>query len=82
LSLYACPECADLGCGAVMASLAREGERAIWRDFARQRDWDAPDHNQLIEIGPFAFDRDAYGRLLGAALAVRPSAGTLPLAAS
>ena len=82
VSLYVCPECGDLGCGAVTASLARQGELVIWRDFAWQRDWDAPDHDQLIEMGPFAFDRGAYGRLLRAALTVRPSAGALPLAAS
>ena len=82
VALYICPECGDLSCGAVTASVVREGDIVTWRDFAWERDWeDAPDHGERIAVGPFRFDRGAYGRVLRAAAQTPPGPGTPPLAA-
>jgi hypothetical protein len=80
VALYVCPECGDLGCGAVAASVIREGDVVIWRDFAWERDWeDALVQGQPIELGPFHFDRGSYGRLLRAALERRPGPDEPPI---
>jgi hypothetical protein len=34
VSLYVCPECADLYCGAITATIERAGEDVVWRDMA------------------------------------------------
>src|SRR5215204_5050187 len=60
-SIYVCPECGDLGCGAVSAVIEQVGNRIVWRDFGYQNNYDG---NVLFddyrELGPFAFDADEY----------------------
>jgi len=80
VALYVCPECGDLGCGAVTASVVREGDAVVWRDFAWERDWEAPAPADRLALGPFRFERGPYGRLLRAATEARPGPGTPPLA--
>ncbi|MER5884814.1 oxidoreductase [Streptomyces sp. NPDC001941] len=69
--LYGCPECGDLGCGAVTAVIERDGEDVVWRDFAWQtgRTVDLP-RNGYPGMGPFRFRggeyRAALHELLGA----------------
>ncbi|MGW3204322.1 oxidoreductase [Streptomyces sp. NPDC001135] len=65
--IYGCPECADLGCGAVTAVIEREGEDYIWRDFAWQTDEHADlERNGYHGIGPFRFHGAEYRAALGA----------------
>ncbi|MFI5684135.1 oxidoreductase [Streptomyces sp. NPDC051636] len=67
--IYACPECEDLGCGAVTAVIERDGEDYIWRDFAWQTDVCAdPELNGYHGIGPFRFHGPEYRAALGALL--------------
>jgi len=40
VSLYVCPECGDLGCGAITASLEFEPDLVTWRAFGIQTDND------------------------------------------
>ncbi|MGW4567728.1 oxidoreductase [Streptomyces sp. NPDC004561] len=59
--IYGCPECEDLGCGAVTAVIERDGEDYIWRDFA----WQTTRHADLARngyhgIGPFRFRGPEY----------------------
>ncbi|MEU6818519.1 oxidoreductase [Streptomyces sp. NPDC046860] len=59
--LYDCPECADLGCGAVTAVIERDGEDFRWRDFA----WQTGEQVDLERdgyhgTGPFRFHGPAY----------------------
>jgi hypothetical protein len=82
VALYVCPECGDLGCGAVTAAVVEEGQEVVWRDFRWERDWEGAPGDGPVPLGPFRFDRDAYARLLQAATAIRPGAGVPPLAAS
>lgn len=60
--LYVCPECADLGCGALTAVIERAGDRVFWRDFGYQREPGeaAIERDGCEGVGPLAFARDAY----------------------
>ncbi|WP_155055844.1 oxidoreductase [Streptomyces blattellae] len=59
--IYGCPECEDLGCGAVTAVIEEEGDDYIWRDFAWQTEEYADlDLNGYHGIGPFTFAGAEY----------------------
>ncbi|MGW5336693.1 oxidoreductase [Streptomyces bauhiniae] len=65
--LYGCPDCADLGCGAVTAVIERDGDDYRWRDFA----WQTGEHVDLDRdgyhgTGPFHFHGPAYRAALTA----------------
>ncbi|MFJ3659500.1 oxidoreductase [Streptomyces sp. NPDC090119] len=67
--LYGCPECADLGCGAVTVVIERDGDDYRWRDFA----WQTGEHVDLERdgyhgTGPFRFHGPAYRAALTALL--------------
>jgi hypothetical protein len=64
-TLYICPECGDLGCGAVSLIVERIGDQIIWRDFGYENDYDGVVHTEGLEnIGPFTFERAEYARAL------------------
>jgi hypothetical protein len=76
LSLYGCPECADLYCGALTVAIKREAdpggdgrEVVRWTDLrcedARTPAEEMPD---LSPVGSFTFDAAQYDRTLSAAL--------------
>ncbi|WP_328351917.1 oxidoreductase [Streptomyces sp. NBC_00445] len=59
--IYGCPECEELGCGAVTAVIEQEGDDYLWRDFA----WQTDDYADLTlngyhGIGPFRFRGAEY----------------------
>ncbi|MFF9867188.1 oxidoreductase [Streptomyces sp. NPDC013953] len=59
--IYGCPECEDLGCGAVTAVIERDGDDVVWRDFAWQTDETADlERNGYHGIGPFRFRGEEY----------------------
>lgn len=67
--IYGCPDCEDLGCGAVTAVIERDGDDYVWRDFAWQTDEHADlELNGYPGIGPFRFPGPEYRRALGALL--------------
>ncbi|WP_210588425.1 oxidoreductase [Streptomyces sp. GESEQ-35] len=67
--IYGCPECEDLGCGAVTAVIEQEGEDFIWRDFAWQTEEDADlELNGYHGIGPFRFAGAEYRAALASLL--------------
>lgn len=64
-TLYVCPECGDLGCGAVSLVVERAGDKIIWRDFGYENDYEGIVHaEEFEEVGPFTFDRAAYGQAI------------------
>jgi len=67
--IYGCPECEDLGCGAVTAVIERDGDDFIWRDFAWQTE-EAVDLelNGYHGIGPFRFQGAEYRTALDSLL--------------
>ncbi|MFE9776065.1 oxidoreductase [Streptomyces sp. NPDC005931] len=73
--VYACPECEDLGCGAVTAVIERDGEDFVWRDFAWQTDEHADlELNGYRGVGPFRFRGAEYRTALTALLDEGPPA--------
>ncbi|MCX4903656.1 oxidoreductase [Streptomyces sp. NBC_00878] len=67
--IYGCPECEDLGCGAVTAVIERQGDDYVWRDFAWQTDEHADlERNGYHGIGPFLFHGEEYRAALGSLL--------------
>ncbi len=61
VSLYVCPECADLGCGAVTATITREPETVTWRAIGIQKDCE----DEVFPLGgvndaDVIFDRGTY----------------------
>ncbi|MFD0662877.1 hypothetical protein [Thermocatellispora tengchongensis] len=60
-----CPECGDLGCGAVTAAVEFSPGQVVWRDLGRQTDYcDQVDHDAFSGIGPFVFERAPYEDVL------------------
>jgi hypothetical protein len=68
-SLYVCPECGDLGCGAVSAVIENVDNQIMWRDFGYENDYEnivrLDDYRNL---GPFVFDAAEYERVIRRAL--------------
>lgn len=61
--IYICPECGDLGCGAVTARICEEAESYIWSDFAFENNYEGT-VKPYSEIGPFSFGKAAYSKVL------------------
>jgi hypothetical protein len=60
-SLYVCPECGDLGCGAVTVVFERAGDKVIWRGFGYQNNYQDEVVSAGFEgIGPYTFDNAEY----------------------
>jgi hypothetical protein len=63
-TLYVCPECGDLGCGAVTLLIEREAGVVIWKDFGFENDYEDVVHTDGFEdIGSFTFDAIQYHEL-------------------
>ena len=64
-TLYICPECGDLGCGAITLSVQSEPGVIIWKDFGIQNNYEDVVHTEHFQkIGPFIFDANQYHELL------------------
>lgn len=61
-ALYVCPQCADVGCGAITVVVEHRGNQIVWRDFAFQSTSGVPDPHptDLAGAGPFFFDMAPY----------------------
>jgi hypothetical protein len=75
-SLYVCPECGELGCGAVTAVIESSGDKIIWRDFGFQSNSDGATPIRDYGDISFAFDRAQYKRALEGA--AQPNNGMHP----
>jgi len=63
--LYLCPECADIGCGAITVVVEGKANAIVWRDFGVQNDYEGDvDRAGFENTGPFTFDGLLYHRLL------------------
>jgi hypothetical protein len=68
-SIYVCPECADLGCGAVSAIIEEQADKFVWSDFGYQNNYDDDVYFEgYEEIGPFIFDRSQYESIFRSAI--------------
>jgi hypothetical protein len=76
-TIYVCPECGDIWCGAVVVKVERTADSVIWRDFGELYT-DIDEHDVLVQrfraiegtepLGPFEFDAAALGRVFESAL--------------
>lgn len=62
--LFVCPECADLGCGAITATLHLKDETITWSDFKHENNYDDSMTTSFPEVGPIAFALESYRRIL------------------
>jgi hypothetical protein len=68
--LYVCPECGDIGCGAITAVIDQAGDSYLWSQFGLERNYqldeDSPlfDLSEYAAIGPFRFDKQQYSNAL------------------
>ena len=66
-SLYVCPECGDLGCGAISIVIEQKENRIIWRNFALEYNY-SDDLTEHKDLGPFIFEKTDYEKVLRSAL--------------
>lgn len=57
-ALLVCPECADLGCGALSARIDVRTDLIVWSELGFQTHYDRS--ARLVDIGPFRFERTVY----------------------
>lgn len=68
-SIYVCPECAQLDCGAVTVVIEREGDNIVWRDFGIQSDsHETVYRDDFDDIGTFRFNATEYFLAISSAL--------------
>ncbi len=68
-SLYVCPECGDLGCGAITIRIERTSEEILWRDFGYENSYEAHvERGPFASLGPYRFGRVEYTARLEALL--------------
>ena len=71
-TLYICPECGDIGCGALSAVVEQLGNKIIWRDFGFENNYENVIHRTGFEhIGPYTFDQRSYEQTIRQA--IRPA---------
>ena len=66
VALFVCPECGDLGCGAVSVRIRRVGRAIVWEEFGWQTNYEAVWH-PIEGLGPFSFDFELYEAAIEAA---------------
>ena len=59
VALFVCPECGDLGCGAVSIRLRREGQSVVWDEIGWQTNYEEG-WNAIDDLGPYSFDFKQY----------------------
>lgn len=57
---YVCPECGDIGCGAITAKIEIAENYVIWKEFGYENDYSDPDLKEFLDIGPFVFNKKEY----------------------
>jgi hypothetical protein len=68
-SLLVCPECGDIGCGAVSIIIDVSDSSMLWRDFGYQNTYEPEIHGaHLKDFGPFEFELSDYRSKLSHAL--------------
>jgi hypothetical protein len=69
VSLYVCPECGDLGCGAITVRIEGTSGEILWRDFGYENNYEAHvERGPFASLGPYRFDRVEYTARLEALL--------------
>jgi hypothetical protein len=61
---FVCPECGDIGCGAITAKIEVTDKNVIWKEFGYESNILKPDLSDYKEFGPFTFDKMQYFKIL------------------
>ena len=76
VALYVCPECGDLGCGAIGVVVERAGGTVVWRSFAHENNYDGLVHREgYDDLGPFEFAESEYSGVISKLASNPQSAG-------
>ncbi|MBK8414551.1 MAG: hypothetical protein IPL22_08630 [Bacteroidetes bacterium] len=59
-SFYVCPECGDIGCGAITAKIEITENRVIWKEFGYENNYSAPQLDNYKSIPHLEFDKTEY----------------------
>jgi hypothetical protein len=59
--IYICPECGDIGCGAIAVRIGRAGDQIMWSDFASENGYEAP---REIAADTMRFDPRDYWKAI------------------
>lgn len=60
LPIFVCPECGDLGCGAITVEVDRGPEAVIWRNFGWDVNYETGEDDIRFDLDPLVFDRGQY----------------------
>jgi hypothetical protein len=75
-TLCICPECADLGCGAISLSVEGGAGVIVWKDCGIQNNYEEEGYRQgFEEVGPYTFDGEKYHTLLARVRSLVTSGG-------
>ncbi len=67
--MYVCPECGDLGCGAISAVIEQVEDKIIWRDFGYQNNYlDEIIFDDYESINTIVFNKVEYENAIKSAL--------------
>lgn len=58
--IYCCPECGDLGCGAITTEVIETKDKFIWKDFAYENEYERNPLENSKQITQFEFDKQQY----------------------
>ncbi|MBL7931258.1 MAG: hypothetical protein JNL60_05135 [Bacteroidia bacterium] len=61
---YVCPECGDIGCGAITAKIVMTENKVIWKDFGYENNYNEPTLADYKAILPLEFDKADYVKTL------------------
>jgi hypothetical protein len=64
--IYVCPECGDIGCGAITVQIIETDDAYIWQSFGYENNYDKSmsDFDSYKGVGPFCFRKDEYLHVL------------------
>jgi hypothetical protein len=60
--IYGCPECGNIGCGAVTAEIIENGDKIIWKKFGYENNYGGLYFEEYSDVGEFEFDKQEYIR--------------------
>ena len=63
IPIYICPECGDLGCGAITISIIENDKSFIWSSFGYENNYQDELLKEYKEVGPFRFQKEEYLKL-------------------
>ena len=58
-ALFICPECADLGCGAISAHVTQDGDWVTWSNIGYENNYE-DGYISEDQLGPFVFSASEY----------------------